>query len=144
MSKELLNSNKINLIPFSVYFISLFFIPFVDQNGFAEHRGFFILFAGWTTLFYGSLVWLANPLFFIALSYWRQSKLAIICLLMSLGLILAFILGVKVRWGWGDTSYSKLLPGFYLWTSSYVLLLILSIARIDANVPSSEHTKSDQ
>lgn len=75
------------------------------------------------------VIWLANPLFFVALFLnWSRSAYPLALLLSLIAVILACLMSVK-----GEVTYDKEMPiihyhwGYYTWVASFVCLLLSSL-----------------
>jgi hypothetical protein len=91
---------------------------------------------GWSGIFAGILAWFANPFFLagvIAL-FMRKPTLAIVFAVIAIGISCTTfsIVGVEYPADEGNvnkTTVLKLLPGFYVWMTSMVSLLVIALVQ---------------
>lgn len=137
------NSNylKNTLIIVSVLiFISSLFYPafFIDrEDSDAWSNSLFLFVFGWTSFIGGGfipfLIWLANPLYLISLILVKKSNI-IGLLTISISIFLAIVFcnldSILTSESGATSKIIKLGLGFYLWLSSFFVLLLPAISNL--------------
>jgi hypothetical protein len=135
MGASRLNFQRYALLSLSVALFAVclandgYYIAGPNPRAWAPARG--LLLVGWIGIFYGTVAWVANPALFVAwlMFYLRRYKRATIFALLAMAFMLSFLLTKTVVSSEAPT-YSKVIgygPGYWLWVSSALALLVGSI-----------------
>lgn len=135
MFKEEIKSPHFWLVIVSIvlYILSMFFTPIYVDNPKADiySNSFFMLLAGWMAVLGGGLfltmIWLANPLYFYTVFFiMNKVKFGIVPAILCVLLAVYFMTLDSVMDGesGATTDITKLGAGFYLWISSFIVLLV--------------------
>ena len=135
MFKQKIKSVQFWLIAASItlYVLCLFFTPFYVANKEADvySNSLFMVFLGWIAILGGGLVptiiWLANPLYFVGLFFiLNRVKFGIVAVFLALILAFYFTTLDSIMDGesGATTNITELGLGYYLWVSSFIMLFL--------------------
>lgn len=117
------------ILSITLYLISMFFVSIYGKNeAYLNAYGFLTFVMGGIYLFLEPslstllifLIWLANPILFLAWIYIKRPKRSYSLSLISSLLSLSFIF-----WNYDDKTLG---PGYFIWLSSSIIMLIGSFS----------------
>jgi hypothetical protein len=111
------------------HFFSQHYIDRVDYDAWADSK--MLALFGWSSILggnaIGTFIWLANPLFFISISFLSKQKESGFCISLIASLLaLSFCLldSIVTSESGSHSKIASLENGYYLWVSSMVTLTI--------------------